>query len=243
MFYKTGVDVTKDKEMWQFLHDHFTYSTLNSWNGLYSVANKVKIYSLGLEGDCWTALKFLEEEEYATVNQMIEDWEYDHKGYKVGFNGRSSGYLVLYNERDMKNVLDDYVTEFDDYGSFKEAVKAEGERVLDWHGNLVAMTKLVRDFDKLCDDIRDYVNDLSKMSFSGEAMNSAVSDFNCCYSKDLSLLGLKPLEVKDGKVDVSGISVLKSLTDAFADLLSRTDKSGCRVERSEDGRLMWLKED
>ena len=32
MFYKTGVDITNDKQMFNFLKDHFTYPTMNSWN-------------------------------------------------------------------------------------------------------------------------------------------------------------------------------------------------------------------
>ena len=29
---------------------------------------------------------------------MIEDWEAEHEGYEVSFNGRSGGYLVLYSK-------------------------------------------------------------------------------------------------------------------------------------------------
>ena len=50
MFYKTGVDITNDKQMFNFLKNHFEYYTCNSWNGLRSVANNVKLYNLDLSG-------------------------------------------------------------------------------------------------------------------------------------------------------------------------------------------------
>ena len=98
MFYVTGIDISSDKQMFNFLKDHFQYYTMNSWNRLKSIAHNVKIYNLKLSGDHWTALTFLQDDDYFVVNMMIEDWEADHKGYKVGFNGRSGGYLVLYND-------------------------------------------------------------------------------------------------------------------------------------------------
>ena len=103
MFYKK-VNLSKDKEMFDFLKDHYTYDTLNSWNGLKSIANCVKVYALELEGNEWTALNYLQQDDYETVNDMIYDWEYEHKGYSVGFNGRSGGYLVLYNEGNNGNI-------------------------------------------------------------------------------------------------------------------------------------------
>ena len=47
-FYKTGIDITNAKQMWNLLKNHYTYYTMNSWNRLDSVANCVKIYKLGL---------------------------------------------------------------------------------------------------------------------------------------------------------------------------------------------------
>ena len=48
-FYKTGIDITNDKQMFNFLKNHFEYWTMNSWNRLSSVANKVKLYDLDEE--------------------------------------------------------------------------------------------------------------------------------------------------------------------------------------------------
>ena len=58
-FYKTGVDITKAKEMFDFINEHFTYYTLNSWNQLRSIANNVKLYNLNLEGDWGTAMDYI----------------------------------------------------------------------------------------------------------------------------------------------------------------------------------------
>ena len=98
MFYVKGIDITNDRQMFEFLKNHFQYYTMNSWNRLKSIAHNVKIYNLKLSGDSWTALALLQDDDYFEVNLMIEDWEAEHPNYKVGFNGRSGGYLVLYNK-------------------------------------------------------------------------------------------------------------------------------------------------
>ena len=160
MFYKTGIDLRNDKQMFNFLKEHFSYSTLNSWNGLKSIANNVKLYNLNLTGDWSTALNALEKDDYFDVNMMIEDWEADHPNYKVGFNGRSGGYLVLYNKDNNCNVLPDYIVD-GDYEDYKQYIKDYYGTLKDNRSNLRYLTELVRDFDKLCDDIRDYVDELS----------------------------------------------------------------------------------
>ena len=43
MFYKKGIDITNAKQMFEFLKGHYMYDTMNSWNGLKSIANNVKI--------------------------------------------------------------------------------------------------------------------------------------------------------------------------------------------------------
>ena len=72
MFVKK-VNRNNDKEMFEFLKEHFTYNTMNSWNGLESIANNVKVYNLGLEGDCWKALDKAQQDDYDEINWMIRD--------------------------------------------------------------------------------------------------------------------------------------------------------------------------
>ena len=214
MFYQKGVDISNTKSMFNFLNEHFMYDTMNSWNGLKSIANNVKVYNLNLEGDEWEALAALERDNYFAVNSMIEDWEYDHKGYRVGFNGRSGGYLVLYNANDNRCAIPDRLIGYDSYEAFKEDYKYYGN-MKDAKYELREYTKLVQDFDKLCDEIRDYVNELSKRDLKTEYLKDAVENFNEDYYSDLKKLNYKKLEVKNGQVDIREISKLQCLSDAF----------------------------
>lgn len=188
MFYEK-VNKNSNKEMYEFLTGHFTYFTMNSWNREKSIANNVKIYNLQLEGDCWKALEMLEREEYLGINEMINDWENEHPGYKVGFNGKSGGYLVLYNEKDNCNVLDYYVADTDNYEDFKELLKDYGMTLKDYHDTLVEQVELVQNFDKLCDDLREFCQYL----IDSYTYNEQGHCFNC-NSTDLIYDNLKILD-------------------------------------------------
>lgn len=231
MFYVSGIDISSDKQMFNFLKDHFQYYTMNSWNRLKSIAHNVKIYNLKLSGDHWTALTFLQDDDYFVVNMMIEDWEAEHRGYKVGFNGRSGGYLVLYNEAGGSAIPD--TLDYDTYEDYKADMR-------DYYGSVKAnrtelrdFVKLVQDFDRLCDDIRDYVDDLSNRNFLIEAMKESVERFNEQYAEDLEYLGFEPLAVELDKVNVSEISQVVSLYEAFIRVASKRDL-GYRIERDTD---------
>lgn len=219
MFYQKGVDISNTKSMFNFLNDHFMYDTMNSWNGLKSIANNVKVYNLKLEGDEWEALHALERDDYFNINSMIEDWEYDHKGYKVGFNGRSGGYLVLYNANDNRCAIPDRLIGYDSYEDFKEDYKYYGT-MKDAKYELREYVELVRDFDKLCDELRDYVNELSKRDLKADYLEDTVERFNEGYYNDLQELGYKELEVVEGKVDLSEIKKLQCLSDAFLNMFN-----------------------
>lgn len=96
------VDKRSKQGMIDFLNEHLTYDTMNSWNRSTSYANNVKIYNLGLDED-------IEEKLYKYVDEEVEIYELDYIlremkesfarewGYYPGFNGRSGGYIVLYN--------------------------------------------------------------------------------------------------------------------------------------------------
>lgn len=214
MFYKTNIDICNDKQMFHFLKDHFRYDTMNSWNRLQSIANNVKIYNLSLDGDCWVALSMLNKDNYFAVNMMIEDWEDEHPNYKVGFNGRSGGYLVLYNKNDNQNVLPDYIVD-GDYEDYKQYIKDYYGTLKDNRSNLRYLTELVRDFDKLCDDIRNYVNELSKVDVVNEVLTEVVENFNEEYEEDMNLLEIDPLKVVDNKIDIRDLSISKIMSDMF----------------------------
>lgn len=224
MFYKKGIDITNDKQMFNFLKYHFTYDTLNSWNNLVSIANRVKVYDLHLDGDEWMALKFLEYDNYEVVNDMIYDWEHEHKGYSVGFNGRSGGYLVLYNDGNNRNVLPEFITHNDTYEEYKEYCKEYYGSVKSNRYNLKQYVRLVQDFDKLCDEIRDYVNELSKRDFASEMFVQVIEDFNADYEEEMEKLNIKPLEVVCDQVEYSELKSVRSLYEAFLRATSTLDR-------------------
>lgn len=233
MFYVSGIDISSDKQMFNFLKDHFQYYTMNSWNRLKSIAHNVKIYNLKLSGDHWTALTFLQNDDYFVVNMMIEDWEAEHPGYKVGFNGRSGGYLVLYSDSSNRCVLPEDVDECESYEEYKRYCREYYGSVKANRWDLVRTVKLVQDFDRLCDEIRDYVDDLSNRNFLIEAMKESVERFNEQYAEDLEYLEFEPLAVELDKVDISEISQVVSLYEAFIRVASKRDL-GYRIERDAD---------
>ena len=232
MFYKTGLDITNDKQMFNFLKDHFTYYTRNSWNRTRSIANNVKLYNLGLSGDWCAALNLLESDDYFTINIMIEDWEREHPNYSIGFNGRSDGYLVLYNGAGGSVIPD--TLDYESYEDYKADMRDYYGSVKANRDELVRVVKIVREFDKFCDLLRDYCDSLSNQKFEVIEMEKAVEDFNYQYQDDLDYLGFEELSCEDGKVDVSEIRQLDCLYEAFIKVASRPN-SGYAVIIHDDG--------
>ena len=239
MFYKTGIDIANDKQMFNFLKEHFVYPTMSSWNRLYSIANNVKLYRLHLTGDWCTALSLLENGEYDTLRWMIHDWVTEHRGYEVYFNGRCGGYLILKDADYNGNLLPESILDSDTYEDYKEWCRENYGTVKANRDELVKFTKLVQDFDKLCDELREYCNELSLMSFEIVEMNKSVDSFNETYGDDLELLGFKKLECDEqGRVDVTEIVTLTSLFEAFLRVADRRD-SGYQLKTDLEGRLHY----
>ncbi len=93
------VDKRSREAMVGFLKNHFRYHTMNSWNQSTSYANCLKIHSLGLESDIVDKLYEMIEIDsfYWEINNLIHQFNSNHNyQWQCGFNGRSSGYLVLY---------------------------------------------------------------------------------------------------------------------------------------------------
>ena len=93
------VDLRSRKEMTAYLQNHFRYSTMNSWNGADSYAHNLKIYKLGLDPEIemklYDLLQF--QEFYDSQRELMDDFARCHQfRWQVGMNGRSGGYLVLY---------------------------------------------------------------------------------------------------------------------------------------------------
>lgn len=103
MFFEKKVDTRSREKMVAFLSEHFRYNTMNSWNGSSSFANKVKIYDLGLSSeqiDAAFELMSADDNYWEQLSDSIDNFTAEMNGYyTIGSNGRSSGYLVLYNSQ------------------------------------------------------------------------------------------------------------------------------------------------
>lgn len=93
------VDKRSREAMTEFLTGHFRYNTMNSWNRSTSYAHNLKIYNLGLDNDITDKLYSLlqVEESYDPLNDLMREFgESNNYRWQAGMNGRSGGYLVLY---------------------------------------------------------------------------------------------------------------------------------------------------
>lgn len=93
------VDKRSREDMTAYLSGHFRYDTMNSWNRSTSYACNMKLYNLGLDRETEDKLWELIQVPafYDRLNKLVEDFARKH-GYlwQAGWNGRNSGYLVLY---------------------------------------------------------------------------------------------------------------------------------------------------
>lgn len=93
------VDRRSRQEMTDFLTNHFRYHTLHSWNCSTSYANCVKINRLDLSSaQLHTAWDLLSVNHlYHPFTMLFNAWASQRQWrWQIGFNGRSHGYLVLY---------------------------------------------------------------------------------------------------------------------------------------------------
>lgn len=244
MFYKTGVDIASTKSMWEFLHNHFTYYTMNSWNRQKSIAHNVKLYNLQLDGDWTVAMKYLFDETDSgglqlAVDDMIREFEEKNSYYKVFFNGRSGGYLVLGSSDSNSSVLPFCIEDYDSYEDFKEDVKAgwNGYRVSDFDRELRDAVEIVREFDKLCDKLRDIVNEYSKKSFDVDKLEEALARFGDEYGDDLEALELSGPELEGDRIMLNEIADYAAFMHCFFECFGE-DK--CRI--AVNNGYLWLKE-
>ena len=96
-FYQ-DVDKRSKKAMVDFLSGHYRYNTMNSWNNSTSYANKVKIWDVipsSLQDKVFEMMAV--DDFYTDINDTLRDWGEENKWeYQAGFNGRSGGYIVMY---------------------------------------------------------------------------------------------------------------------------------------------------
>ncbi len=97
-FFQKNVDRRSRAAMANFLKSHCRYDTMRSWNAMTSYAQNIKIHNLGLSFEqADIAYDMLETDYWNEIRQPIDTFISEHgHSYTIGTNGRSSGYLVLY---------------------------------------------------------------------------------------------------------------------------------------------------
>lgn len=146
-------DLRSRAAMINFLRGHFRYYTMNSWNRSTSYANRVKLNRLDVPADKYDlALDVL------FGNVQCPDWDdvrddltrrfAEETGFEVGFNGRSGGYLVLY-QTGVDPRTGNPVT-------YPGRPMDQDEDFEEWStADLRERARLVDRLDILCDDLRD----------------------------------------------------------------------------------------
>jgi len=99
MFYK-AIHIRKHSEMIAFLKNHARYPTLHAWNHSTSYANCIKLHKLvkpdDVAEDIWWEL-FTLPQWHEVLQNLLEAFGKKHRWqWQAGINGRSGGYLVLY---------------------------------------------------------------------------------------------------------------------------------------------------
>ena len=146
------IDLSNKNDMVEFLAKHPRYWTMNGWNELSSYAQNVKLHNLRLPEDISEKAYDFIDAECETYNEQLDMLLSEftlETGYFANFNGRSGGYIVLYDsvrEPDtgklrVSNASIDSDCTVEDFA----------ERSM---SNLRERVELVTRFDKLCDDIR-----------------------------------------------------------------------------------------
>lgn len=133
------------KEKLEFLQEHERYYTINSWNKLDSFSKNMKVYQVIPKKYQAKVYELIETEDfYEEINLILKDYEI-RKGLKTGFNGRSGGYLVLYNKDGTARGCDYNI----DYNNIDDE-------------NLNSLYNDVKEFDNLCNEVVNHVIHLAK---------------------------------------------------------------------------------
>ena len=156
------------RQKFDYIHKHFYYYTMNSWNRSKSLANNVKIYNLPMTAEQQNKFfdlccdENLNNELYFNINMILEDFASENE-FEIAFNGRSGGYLVAYNKREngfasCENVIDEDLIDFESYDkllnyykekfcwSFRDC-QAELKSIIERNFEICVL------FDDCCDDV------------------------------------------------------------------------------------------
>ena len=128
------VDMRSRTAMTEFLINHFRYPTMNSWNLSQSYACNLKIHKLGLNSEITDKLFDMigTQEFFYGINDLINEFGREHNyRWQAGFNGRSGGYLVLYQGE----------TKYSDYKSYCPACGQKNFKSIVESGNICGRCK------------------------------------------------------------------------------------------------------
>ena len=125
-FYQ-NVDLRSRAAMTEFLEKHFRYPTMNSWNRSTSYACNLKIHKLQLEHEVENKLyEMIEVQEFFdALRPLMDEFGTAHNyRWQVGMNGRSGGYLVLYQGEVKPSGYKSYCTHCGQH-NYKEATDTD----------------------------------------------------------------------------------------------------------------------
>lgn len=156
--FSKNVDLESRDDMLAFLRDHLKYFTMNSWNRIRSYANNVKLRNLEIPDKLMDkAYEFIGAERNAYYKLCVDELIYEfmmETGYTAGFNGRSSGYIVMYDTKKENGRT---------YVCYQDSV--DESDIDEWSDKeLRDRVTLVQRFDRLCDDIRELFIDCLEKS-------------------------------------------------------------------------------
>lgn len=171
--------------MVDFLHNHFRYYTLNSWNQSTSYANKVKIYDLPIPLELRdlaydVAGGAVQSPDFDVICQDEFEFFTEETGYAAAFNGRSSGYIVMIDtERNYQTgeLMRRPGRSIDQYEDFDD--KDEWPM---WR--LKERVELVQRFDQMCDNILIRFIDMLKNSEVQTVTEVITKEHQILISKD-----------------------------------------------------------
>jgi hypothetical protein len=177
----------------------------------------------------------------STIDDEIREFETKYPYYEVASNGRSGGYLVIYEKQGHKSILPSCVDDYDTYEEFKEDTKSgwNGYNVSDFNRDLRDTVEIVREFDKLCDRLRDIVNEYSKRSFDVDKLEAALEWFNNEYGDDLVCLDITGPILEGDRIKLNEIARYNAFLNCFINCLGE-DKN--RVTGDLNKEYLWLKE-
>ena len=176
-----------------FLKNHFRYYTLNSWNLGHSYAANVKLHNLNipqeLQDIAYEAISG--ESIFWNFEEFLENFKIAHPGYSIGFNGRSGGYLVLYQDGSNRGVDQD--------------VDWDGDDIDD--ADVDYSYKLVKDFDQTVELCRvAFIEELTRRA------NKKPNDYKRLLHMFIDL-GQSFIDTYDSEIDDDDlrISILRNL--------------------------------